>query len=200
MSERRLFRLGAVAAAISGVAIVAGKVLMLLPDPQAGEVLDFFSPLFGLFAVVAVFLWQRRQSGTFGVVAFVVMFIGLALVTSLDYFGAFIRLELTEAVRDELMEGSPGVVAGISGLTFLIGEILFSISILRAGVFPRAAAWMFMVGFVPMTLIEVLSDEVVAVGSVVAGGGIFWLGASLWRFTSDTASVAEAHTAAPVSV
>ena len=112
MSERRLFRLGAVAAAISGVAIVAGKVLMLLPDPQAGEVLDFFSPLFGLFAVVAVFLWQRRQSGTFGVVAFVVMFIGLALVTSLDYFGAFIRLELTEAVRDELMEGSPGVVAG----------------------------------------------------------------------------------------
>jgi hypothetical protein len=188
MSARLLFRLGAYAAIASGLAIVVGKVLMLRPDPQAGEIFDFFSPLFGLFAVVAVYLWQREASGTFGGVAFIVMFIGLALVTSLDFFGAFIRLELSEAIRDELMEGSPGVVAAISGLTFLVGEILFSISILRAKVFPPAAAWLFMVGFIPMTLIEVLSDEIVAIGSVVAGAGIGWLGVALWRFSAPIES------------
>jgi hypothetical protein len=184
MQTRRLFRLGGLAAIISGVAIVTGKVLMILPDPQVGEIFDFFSPLFGLFAVMAVYLYQREESGTFGAVAFVVMFIGLALVTSLDYFGAFIRLELAEATRDALMEGSPGIVAAVSGLIFLIGEILFSVSILRARVFPKAAAWLFLVGFIPMTLIEVLSDELVAAGSLIAGAGIIWLGASLWRFTA----------------
>lgn len=188
MSTRRLFRMGALAAMLSGIAIVSGKVLMLLPDPQAGEILDFFSPLFGLFAVLAVYLWQREQAGTFGVVAFIVMFIGLALVTSLDYFGAFIRLELSEATRDELMEGSPGVIAAISGLTFLVGEILYGISLLKAKVFPKAAAWLFMIGFVPMTLIEVLSDELVAAGSVVAGAGIFWLGLALRDFAAEPRS------------
>ena len=43
------------------------------------------------------------------------LFIGLALVVSLDYFGAFIRLQLPEDMRDELLETSAGIVAAISG-------------------------------------------------------------------------------------
>jgi hypothetical protein len=182
------------------VCIIVGKVLILLPDPQAGEIFDFISPLFGLFAVLGVYLWHRERAGTFGAVAFIVVFVGLALVTSLDFFGAFIRLELAEETRDALLDGNPGIAMAISGLTFLIGEILFSISILRAGVFPKGAAWLFMVGFVPMTLVEALPEGVVAAGSVVAGGGIIWLGLALWGFASEGRLLVPELDEAPVPV
>jgi len=187
MSTSTLFRLSALAALVSGLCIIVGKVLAWLPDPQAGEVFDFISPLFGLFAILGIYLWQRERSGVFGAVAFSVVFIGLALVMSLDYFGAFIRLRLPEDTMAQLMDGPAGLIAGISALIFLVGEILFGISVLRAGVFSRIAAWLFMVGFVPMTLFELLPNTVVWGGSVLAGVGIIWWGLSLWSFASSSA-------------
>jgi hypothetical protein len=186
MSTSTLYRLSALAALVSGVCIIVGKVLALLPDPQAGEVFDVISPLFGLFAILGIYLWQREQSGTFGGVAFILVFIGLALITSMDYFGAFIRLRLPEDTVAQLMDGPSGPVFGISGLIFLVGEILFGVSVLRAGVFSKIAAWLFMIGFVPMTLFELLPDTIVWAGSVLAGAGIIWWGLALWSFASDS--------------
>jgi hypothetical protein len=184
MSKSTLFRLSALAALVSGVCIIVGKLLALLPDPQAGEVFDFFSPLFGLYAILGIYLWQREQSGTFGGVAFVVVSFGLALVLCLDFFGAFIRLQLAEDTTAQLMDGPAGLVAAISGLTFLVGEILFAISVMRAGVFSKIAAWLFMIGMVPVPLVDVFPFSIVAVGSVLAGIGIMWWGLSLWSFAS----------------
>jgi hypothetical protein len=127
-----------------------------------------------------MYLWQRKPSGRFGAVAFVMAFTGLVLVTALDYFGAFIRLQIPPEAMAQLMEGSAGMVAATSGLIFLVGEILFGISVIRAGLFPKIATALFMIGFVPVPLVEVFPFEVVAVGSVMAGIGIIWWGLSLW--------------------
>ncbi len=180
MSTSNLYRLSALAAMLSGICVIIGKLLALFPDPQAGEILDFFSPLFGLFATLGIYFWQRKQSGAFGAVAFIVVFTGLVLVTALDYFGAFIRLEIPTDVMAQIMEGSTGMVAAFSGLIFLVGEILFGISVIRAGVFPKIAAVLFVVGFIPVPLVEVFPFGIVAAGSVMAGVGIIWLGLSLW--------------------
>jgi hypothetical protein len=185
MSRANLYRLSALAAIASGICIIIGKLLTLLPDPQAGEVFDFFSPLFGLFAILGIYFWQRVQSGRFGAVAFIVVFTGLVLVTALDYFGAFIRLEIPPDVMTQIMEGSTGMVAAFSGLIFLVGEILFGISAIRAGVFPKAAVWLFMIGFIPVPLVEVFPFSIVAAGSVIAGVGIMWWGLSLWSYNAE---------------
>lgn len=115
------------------------------------------------------------------------VFFGLALVLCLDFFGAFMRLQLAEDTLAQLMDGPAGLVALISGLTFLVGEILFAISVIRAGVFSKIAAWLFMIGFVPVPLVELFPFSVVAVGSVLAGIGIFWWGLSLWSLASNSA-------------
>jgi len=187
MSIKTLYRLSALAALASGGCIIVGKLLALLPDPQAGEVFDFFSPMFGLYAILGIYLWQRERSGTFGGLAFVVASFGLILVVCLDFFGAFIRLQLTTDTRAQLMDGPAGLVAAISGLIFLVGEILFAISVIRAGVFSRIAAWLFMIGFVPVPLVDVFPFSIVAVGSVLAGIGILWWGLSLWSFAASDA-------------
>lgn len=180
MSDWSLFRLAAMSGFVSGVCIIVGKALMLLPGEQAGEIADFMSPLFGLGAIVGAYLYQRSHAGVFGAVAFVVVFLGLALVTSLDFFGAFIRLELTEELRDELLEGTPGLAMAVSALIFLAGVVMFGISLLRSGVYPRPAGWLFMVGFVFVPLAEVVGETVVAVGSVLAGISVLWLSSVLW--------------------
>jgi hypothetical protein len=184
MSTSKIFRLSALAAIASGICIITGKGLAFLPNPQAGEILDFFSPLFGLFAFIGVYLWQQKESGFFGWVAFIVAFIGLALIVSLDYFGAFIRPYIPTITMEQIMEGPTGIVATISGLIFLVGEVLFAISVLRVGKFSRIASVLFMIGFIPVPLIEVFPFSIVAIGSVLAGIGIIWWGISLWSFAN----------------
>lgn len=184
MSDRSLFRLAAASGFVSGASIILGKALMLLPGEQAGEIADFVSPLFGLGAIVGVYLFQRSAAGVYGAVAFVVVFLGLALVTSLDFFGAFIRLELTEDVRDELLEGTAGLAMAVSALVFLAGVVMFGISLLRSRVYPRPAGWLFMTGFVFIPLVEVVGETVVAVGSILAGTSVLWLSWYLWSSSS----------------
>jgi len=67
-----------------------------------------------------------------------------------------------------------------------VGEILFGVSVIRAGVFSKIAACLFMIGFVPMTLLGVFPDIIVAIGSVMAGVGIIWWSKSLWSLAKYT--------------
>jgi hypothetical protein len=194
MSEWSLFRLAAVSGVVSAVSIIVGKALMLLPGEQAGEIADFLSPLFGLGAIVGVYLFQRSQAGVYGAVAFVVVFVGLAMVTSLDFFGAFIRLELSEELRDELLEGTPGLAMAVSALIFLTGVVMFGISLLRSGVYPRPAGWLFIIGFVFVPLVEVVGETAVALGSILAGISVLWLSSVLW---SGSSRAPASHTDSP---
>ncbi len=75
--------------------------------------------------------------------------------------------------------------------------ITFGISLIRSGVYPAAAGWLFIVGFVFIPLVEVVGEAVVVIASIVAGVSVFWLSAVLWAgagrmpvFEGDTRSSA----------
>jgi hypothetical protein len=176
MAENSLYRLAALAGLLSGLCIIIGKLLIPLSDPQPGEVFDFFSPFFALYFAVGLYLRQRKESGHLGTVSFVLLFAGLAAVVSLDYFGAFMRLQLPEAMTEQLMEGPSSSVFVTSLLVFLVGELLFGVSVVRAGVFSRVAAILFMGGLFPVALHPsgIFPEPVVVVGSIAAGVGLIW--------------------------
>ena len=82
------------------------------------------------------------------------------------------------------------VAMAVSALIFLAGVIMFGISLIRSGVYPKVAGWLFMVGFVFIPLVEVVGEPLVVIGSIVAGVSVFWLSYVLWseaggRFTPD---------------
>lgn len=183
MSTSTLYRLGALAGFLSGVCIIVGRLLARLPDSQPGEIFDLLSPFFALFFAVGLYLGQRRESGALGGVAFIVLFTGLATLVSLDYFGAFIRLQLPERMREQIMEGPSAPVFAGSLLTFLIGEILFGISVIRAGVYSRIAAILFMAGLIPVALHPsgVFPEGVVDIGATATGVGLIWWSIGLNR-------------------
>jgi hypothetical protein len=186
MSTSTLYRLGALAGFLSGICIIVGRLLARLPDPQAGEVFDWLSPFFALFFAVALYLGQRRESGVFGGVAFIILFTGLATVVSLDYYGAFIRIHLPEAMIAQIEEGSSAPMFVGSLLTFLIGEILFGISVIRARVYSRIAAILFMLGLIPVALHPsgIFPESVVDIGATAAGLGLIWWSIDLYRLAS----------------
>jgi hypothetical protein len=185
MSTKTLYRLSALAGTISGLCIIVGKLLIPLPNRQIGEVFDFFSPFFALLFAVGLYLRQRRESGVFGGIAFFILFMGLAAVVSLDYYAAFIAPYLPEGMVEQILEGPAGVVAMISGLTFLIGELLFGISVIRANVFSKVAAVFFMVGMFLVPLVGVFPEGVVVLGSIIAGVGLLWWSIELYRLADS---------------
>jgi len=185
MSTKTLYRLSALAGLLSGICIILGKLVIPLPNRQIGEILDFFSPLFALLFTVGLYLRQRKESGVFGGVAFIILFMGLATVVSLDYFGAFVGLYLPEGMVDQILEGPTGAVAATSGLTFLLGEILFGISMIRARLFSRIASILFMVGMFFVPLGSVFPESFVVVGSIIGGVGLIWWSTELYKMANN---------------
>jgi hypothetical protein len=185
MSAKSLYRLSALAGLLSGLCIIVGKLLIPLPNRQIGEIVDFFSPFFALFFAAGLYLRQRKASGTFGGAAFILLFMGLATVVSLDYYAAFIAPYLPDGMVEQILEGPAGTAALISGLTFLIGEILFGISVIRANIFSKTASFLFMVGMFLVPLGEVFPEAAVVAGSITAGVGLIWWSIDLYRLADE---------------
>lgn len=186
MSSRTLYRLSALAGVLSALGIILGKLTITLPERQVGEILDVFGAFFGLYFAMGVYFKQRRESGKFGGLAFLVFFTGLSAVLCLDYFGAFMALELPPGTVQALLDGRNGPVFAASGLAFLLGELLFGASVIRAGVFSKVAAVLFSLGLIPvgLHLTGIFSEAVVNVASVVAGIGLTWWAIELYRRTA----------------
>lgn len=183
MPASTLYRLGALAGLLSGFFMILGRILARLPNTQPGEIIDWLSPFFALFFAIALYLGQRRESGVLGGIAFIVLFSGLVTVVCLDYYGAFIRIDLPEAIITQIEEGSSAAVFVASLLTFLIGEILFGISVIRAGVYSKIAAVLFMAGLIPIALHPsgIFPESVVDLAAAAAGIGLIWWSIELYR-------------------
>ena len=109
------------------------------------------------------------------------LFMGLAAVVCLDYFAAFILPYLPEGMQDQIWESPAGSIAAVYGLVFIVGEILFGISVIRANVYSKIASILFMAGMFLVPLGEVFPESAVVIGSIVAGIGLIWWGIELYK-------------------
>ena len=187
MSVTTLYRLGAVAGFLSGACMILGRVLARMPNTQPGEIVDWFSPTYALFFAIFLYLGQRRESGVFGGIAFIVLFAGLIVVVCLDFYGAFMRIYLPADMIAMIEEGPSAPVFVVGLLTFLIGEIIFGISVIRAGVYSKIAAIMFMAGLIPIAFhpTGIFPEGIVDIGAAAAGVGLIWWSVELYRL-ADT--------------
>jgi hypothetical protein len=139
--------------------------------------------------LVGLYAYQAQQTGTLGLVAFVIAFIGGMMATGSTWSEAFFGPWLSKAAP-ELMEANPAgpVITGVilSYLLFALGWFLFGLVSLRAKVLPGGAAVLLMIGAV---LFLVLGFLEFPFASVVFGAAIAWLGFALW--SSLPASVSE---------
>jgi hypothetical protein len=147
-----------------------------------------------LFGLVGLLARQLERAGLFGVVAFVVAFVGTASFVMGTMIEAYIipfMGQLFPAIED----GPPPPGIGEAFLTisilFGVGHMLLGIATYRARALPRSVGALMVVGALAMLSLEQIGsiflglDALWAIGPVMLGAGMAWLGYHLWGTTPE---------------
>lgn len=177
-----LIRFGAVCGVLLGLSIaVPGGVEAFTGESSATSFVIGFGAALGGPAVTALYLRQSAVAGRFGAVAYAVNLVGLALFAGVAFALNLVVFYLDEATVTALLDGPTGVAVLGSAGVFVVGTILFGVSMLRAGVFPRYAAVGYAVLFTVLALLAPLPDTLwSSVVHVLAGAALIRLSAVLW--------------------
>lgn len=180
MTPSNLFRLGGLAAVGAGVLSIIGDLVGLggyFQDMAVAATTFSFALTFWLYmlgavlllgGLVAVYVYQSEEAGILGVVGFVVAFLGTALIIGATWAQVFIA-PLLAVNAPQIFELGPPTGLLLTFITSGVGWLLFGIATLRAGVFPRWAAILLMVG-------AVLSFFPVPLSGLVLSAAVIWLG------------------------
>jgi hypothetical protein len=160
MLTDKFFRMGAMAAlASSGFSIlaapvaIAGRLVPILPDPVL-VVLLLIADLFIFFALIGLYAVQAEESGTTGLVGFILAEMGLAVTPFL---------------------------APVGWLLFLVGLLALAAASSRAGVLAAGAMWLWFAGaLVAVSAGLAGMGFLLALGLLISAGGRAWLGLALW--------------------
>ena len=168
----RFVRAGAWAAMVSGLALVVSMLMewLVVPYERLGHTeayftsayhvssgLRLFSIVLLLWALIGIYGPQSRAAGTFGLWAFVAVFLGTALTAGNVWAEVFVYPTLAQVAPNVwsggIMEVSSYMSAGLtlSFPLFGIGLILFGVATIRAGLYPRWAAVLLIIS-IPVTM------------------------------------------------
>jgi hypothetical protein len=175
---------GGLASAAAGLLLLLGHLLDLGGDPEYGTVLGGTLVLTAhvvlAFAIVALYAAQAEQSGLLGSVGMVLGVVGTTLVSGV----VFVEISgASGAEVDAVLEsGIPSALALLGGLAFLVGLILFGAATMRAGVFPRRAGLLLIVGDVVFGLGSFAGSAAKSfeiIGAAITCAACAWLGLPL---------------------
>lgn len=188
-----LFRIGSIAAIAAGILMIGGFVLHPAGEEATYGTDPFWIPAhaltwaayaISLVAWIAVYLVQAREAGGVGVAALVIVIVGTSFASwifSSDVTFVPVLARLAPALFDRIYAG-PALVLGIASvLTWVLGNVLFGASILRAKVFSRWPGILLIVGtaVIPIAYLAHLPEKVIAIGGSLAGVSLIWLGSEL---------------------
>ena len=200
MTDSALGRTGAVALMASGCASMlfwimaasAGTFAGAAAVQQAawipGQTLHVIAALLAVFGFMSVYAAERHRAGVSGLIAFVLVTTGNVLffvdgVIALVIFPSLARsipaaLETSGAMNQGMTLVLFVTIAAIN----MIGQVAFGVITWRAGVFPRPAAALLVIGGTLFNLPPgPVPMIVLAVGGVLWGVAASWLGWSLAR-------------------
>lgn len=196
MSSSVLYRWAGYALIIGAILLVVGE--WMHPANAAANVttgawatshdLLLLALLFGIAGLFGLYARQAKETKGLGFIGFLLIFIAMTLLVGIVYFEAFINPVLAKeapAFVEKVFAGQVGgpvmTVLPLTGFAFSLGWLLFGWATARAGVLPRTAAWLAVVGGFVFGL-EPLFESVPYVAKLAAlvfGVGTLWLGYAL---------------------
>jgi hypothetical protein len=201
MSSSYLIRWSGLAALVGGVLLIGENIAEFIfygDQPESVVALTnawVILSVLALVGVVLIFLGlvglyarQAEQTGTLGLVAFLVAFTGTAMLFGFAWAGAFVVPDLAEAVPDFLDAPDAGILMVGVLLTFglfALGWLLFGLASLQTKMLPRGSAVLLMVGAV---LAFVLLFFELPFFIVVFGAALAWMGYALWAGAGEQAT------------
>ena len=197
MSTVNLIRWSGVASLLAGVLYILGSFLhpagedlaaVSSPNYLLAHLLIWASLILLLFGLIGLYARQVEKTGMFGLVSFVLAFIGTTIAVVLVAPGATL-LPLVAATAPDLfaqLTAPPAFVLLLFLVTYGLGFILFSVATMRAGVLPRWAGLLLIIGIVlqmaaeGVPLDKSLLQMIRITAPIVLGLGFAWMGYALW--------------------
>ncbi|MFJ7949424.1 hypothetical protein ACIQ6K_38390 [Streptomyces sp. NPDC096354] len=183
-----LTRFGAVCGVLFGLSLgVPGTIEAFTGETAATSfIVGLGVAGFGIPALIAFHLRQADASGRFGVVAAAVNIIGLGLFAGASFTYNVVLFFVEPDVFDAVADGpSMWAILG-GGATFIIGTLLFGVSMARTGVLPRPAAVGYTITLVLLALLGRLPDTLFSSANHVAACvSLIFLSRSVWRASSN---------------
>ena len=175
---KAVFQISGVASVLAGILLIFGFVLH-----PAGEDLTFgtdplWVPAHGLswaaltialLGWIGLYIVQASRAGGLGTIAFVVIIFGTSLASWIFSSGVtyvpVIAAQSPELFR-QIFSPSHTLIGVLSVLTWILGIILFGISVIRSNVFPKWTGVLLIVGslVIPVVYLIGLSAKAVALG------------------------------------
>jgi hypothetical protein len=163
---------------------VLGHVLNLGGDEEYGTVIGaslvLAAHLALVFALVALYAAQADRSGLPGSLGRVLSVSGTTLVCGV------VLVEVAGVSGAEvdavLASGLSGALSVLGGLALIVGLLLFGIAMLQAGVFPRLAGLLLIIGDVVFAAASVSGSATLVVeviGAAITCVAFVWLGLAL---------------------
>jgi len=164
MSSSQLVRQSGWAAALAGAFFVIAEVLTpiaLVANPDAlsrvaltdrfvvQSMLTLLAAMLLLAGLVGLYAFQAQEAGKLGAVGFSTAFFVTALVLGDFYANTFVTPALAIGIPEALQGRNAGVLALWLPLEFgflALAWLPFAVATVRAGVYPRGAAWLLVVG------------------------------------------------------
>ena len=143
--------------------------------------------------LVGLYARQAEQAGTLGLIAFLVAFTGMVMMSGLQWstltFGAWLA-EVAPEIMDSEPTGVSAAMFMISLILFALGWLLFGFASLQARVVNRGATILLIIG--SMLLFVGFLMEFPIGTTIIFDAAVAWMGYSLWSTQSEPASIAEA--------
>jgi hypothetical protein len=190
VSHSQLTQQSGWAAALAGAFFILAEVLTpttLVTNPDAlsrvaltdrfvvQSMLTLLAAMLLLAGLVGLYAFQSRQAGRLGAVGFSTAFFITAVMLGDFYANTFVTPVLAISVPEALDVHNAGVLSLWLPLEFgflALAWLPFALSTVRAGVYPRPAAWLLVVGaifaLIPLPYVNIPFDVAVA-----------WLGMAL---------------------
>jgi hypothetical protein len=182
-----LLRFGAVAGVCFGLAFGVPGLIEAFTGETAGTsfTVGLGVAAFGVPALFAFYLHQADVAGRFGAVAFVANVVGLGLFAGASFAFNNVLFFVDDSVYAARLDGPTRFALLPAGLFFVVGSILFGVSMLRSGVMPRAAAVGYTVALPMIGVLGTLEDSLLSsLAHVVAAWSLFALSARVWHATA----------------
>lgn len=198
MSSTTLYRASGLALLLGALLGIIGNILssVLFPGNDPHQYLtvfwvivtlvSFLGSLLLLLGLPAIAVRQTPRAGWLGFIGFILTFIGGFLFTSFSVVSLLVLPWLAQA--------APKLAAGngppasflfflVAGVLFALGGILLGIAVMRAGILPRWAGLILLIGavlnLVTFPLNGIISSIVSGVAFVLFAGGLGWMGYTL---------------------
>ena len=169
---------------ITGILVGLLNLLAEFLPAVTGQPLDLLANILGLWVLTALYVRQRAASRVLGFVGYALQFFGMVVIIGFLFARAFVFSALEAAQKAALLAGPAGLATVIGLALVTLGAILFGVATLRAGVFPKWAAFLLMIGFVSAP-IGAAVPVVMAPGEVILSIGLIGISYALYSEARD---------------